>query len=804
MKKFALIPLAILITLSLFAVKDWKAYTNTTYITSMIKIDSSYVTATWGGMQTFDFSQKKSENIPELLTTMNGLNENFIKDVKYADNVLFIATNSNGIQRYSNGEFIMPIQDIIGLISNEVNKMIIQDTLIFVATKKGISVFYDNPQNYFPILIKNFDTTNGLSSDNITSLELFKNHLYCGSANGIDFISLDSLNVVTNSWHHLYTSNSPLPDNFINDISATDDFLAIGTKQGILIVKNLYQMLGWRVYEKGNSIFPVFSADKRVFYSYGYWDEEHLDIIKPDGQNLFTVISEPLTSGIITHYNEPNISNKIKGFNKFGDKYIIYTWGDGFYTSENLDNWTTYKANCPIANSIFRLKFDNENKLWISTGHHKWEPSTTGTKGVSSFDGTNWTNYSCYSSPLISNNIISIEVDNNNNVYFGTRYSPQGNDMNWGNGISIYNQSSDVWDTLFVSSNFIIDMYFDKDKKEKWITCYDGGVSVLDEYNQILTSFEIYGSPDQKVVKTLPAMNKVFFGFWFDGIKYWNGSDYPDYNQFSNWIEPPANELTHGKIYDIAYRKSEYGEEQVWFASANGLFMFNGDKWFWYGPIQKKRVLASSYNWEPDQIEEAEYHTPEYWYVVGQERLYGSVITYPTALFVDPFGSIWIGTHDHGITRFYPDKDLYINYYMDNSPLLSNSINDFAYNPDTGELYIATPKGLNSVYIGILQEKNKVKKLNKTIAYPNPFSPYKGDVLRIVNTSEPNMPKGNTYCKIYDLNGNEIIKLHKNDYQEFDWDGKNKAGKLCAPGIYFYLVYTPDGQIDKNKFVIKR
>ena len=66
------------------------------------------------------------------------------------------------------------------------------------------------------------------------------------------------------------------------------------------------------------------------------------------------------------------------------------------------------------------------------------------------------------------------------------------------------------------------------------------------------------------------------------------------------------------------------------------------------------------------------------------------------------------------------------------------------------------------------------------------------------------MPKGKTFCKIFDLNGTEIIKLKKNDFQQFEWDGKNKAGKYCAPGIYFYVIYTQDGQIAKKKFVIIR
>ncbi len=801
MKKGILLLLILAFIVPIYAQRDWKAYTNTSYIFSITKGDNNLILSTWGGLQFFDNSQKV---FGKTMTTLDNLSENFIRDAKYSSegNFLYVGTNTKGVDRYKNMKKTIPINEVLGLISGKINKITLKDSLIFIATKDGLSIFYNNSQNSFPILIKNFDTSNGLSSNNITSMAIFNNTLYCGSIGGLDFINLDSLSVVPAPWHNLNSNNSMLDSDVINDISASNDFIAVATQNGLFCFNEPLNHLSWRKFESDNSIFPVAVIDSLVFYSLGYWNEDELQIVKDNDDFSYYTLKNPFGDAQIYHYTEDDVSKMIMGFKKFDDGYYIYTWGDGLYYSQDLSSWTQYMPNCPVSNSVFRVKLDKSDNLWLSSGHHGVFPTATGTKGISRFDGVNWTNYSMENSPLISDNIISIAVDNDNDVWFGTRYTSQGNPQGWKNGISILKQNSCLWDTLDVFGNFIMDMYYDKDKSEMWVTCYDNGVAIIDKNFDEIARFSIYGSYDQKVVKTLPAMGKVFFGFWFDGIKYWDDSSLPDYDVHEKWVEPQANELKSGKIYDIAYRVSKYGEQQVWFASANGLFMFNSENWYWYGPIQKKRVLVSSNNWEPDNLDQQEYHTPEYWYVVGQERLYGSAITYPTALFVDPFGSIWIGTQSHGITRFYPDKDIYINYYVENSPLLSNTINDFAYDEKNGVLYIATSQGLNSVYIGKKDENNTITKLHKTKAFPNPFSPYKGQILRIETSG--NMPKGKTYCKIYDLNANEIIKLSKNDYLQFEWNGKNKAGDYCAPGIYFYVVYTENGQIDKNKFVIVR
>ncbi len=127
----------------------------------------------------------------------------------------------------------------------------------------------------------------------------------------------------------------------------------------------------------------------------------------------------------------------------------------------------------------------------------------------------------------------------------------------------------------------------------------------------------------------------------------------------------------------------------------------------------KKQFLASYNNWQPTEITQSPYDTPEYWYVEGQERLFASVTTFPRAIYVDIYNRLWIGTQDNGFTIYSPEQDTYKTYNQDNAPLLSDTITSFEYDPDSGLMFIGTENGLNSVEIGFEDNYNTQQELLK-------------------------------------------------------------------------------------------
>jgi hypothetical protein len=65
------------------------------------------------------------------------------------------------------------------------------------------------------------------------------------------------------------------------------------------------------------------------------------------------------------------------------------------------------------------MAFDSEGNIWLAV----WDPLVTGIEygyGLTKFDGTNWTTYNIYNSPLTSNTIFNIAVDKEDNLWLST------------------------------------------------------------------------------------------------------------------------------------------------------------------------------------------------------------------------------------------------------------------------------------------------------------------------------------------------------------------------------------------------
>ncbi len=792
--------LLVTFTISLFALKNWKVYTNTTHIFDVIDTGNELLIATWGGLVSYDLD---NNSFGKTLTTIDGLTNNDIRVLDYLEGTdeILVGTAGNGINRIGNNDFLTPLTEMLGLQSNTINKITHNDSLIFVATKSGVSCFIDDPDFPFPLLLRNYNVENGLSANDITSMQLTQGgNIFFGSTAGLDYVHIDSMDVVT-SWHHLNSGNSILPSNNVTSISISSGKIAIGTDSGVFLSENLLDFTQAILIDDGLAIYPVYVDDQlNLWYSYGLWDLDRL-ILTDTMDIAITRISAEGDLEIWDKNESGLTTSKIKGFKEINENVIAFSWGEGIFLYNGVD-WENIKTNSISANVVTDIEIDMKSKVWVCNGHYGDGLISKGTRGVSGYDGSNWINYNSSNSDLISDNITSIGVDTSNRKWFGA-WSTVNSVTGWFSGISVLDDSaSPEWDWITAYSDSIYNnciSHIRRDSENRmWVCSYDGGVSVLDENENLISRFTLPNDEYQKVIITHNSGNRVSVGSYFNGLRIWEHSSIP--NTIHNyWTVPPFSDLTSScKVFEID-SKDNNGIEETWIASSTGLFMYNGEYWYKYGANIKKKVWdGSQWFWNEDNPD------PEYWYYEGQERLYGSITTYPTALFIDPFGMVWIGTQDAGITIFDTKRDKFVNLTTENSALISNTIIDIAYESQTGTLYIGTNSGLNSVEIGISAEMNQEKVLFGTVVYPNPFYPESGDILRIENKSAITMPKGNTYCRIFDLNGDLIMEIEKDIYEQFSWSGLNKAGKKCGSGIYYYIISAPDGQTDKGKIVLIR
>jgi len=220
--------------------------------------------------------------------------------------------------------------------------------------------------------------------------------------------------------------------------------------------------------------------------------------------------------------------------------------------------------------------------------------------------------------------------------------------------------------------------------------------------------------------------------------------------------------------------------------------MWDETNWYRYDTYIKRYIYDfSSTTWKEDTL-----------YYADEERIFGGVSTVPNSIYCDPFGRVWVGSYDNGITMYNPNTERFTSYSQDNSPLLSNRVISLSYDPFEGNLLIGTPDGLNTLSIGRTQKP--AIPLRKVKAFPNPFRPDGISSVQIVNLPVDSMPSGTNKCSIFSASGALVMELEENPFARFEWDGKNKAGKLVSSGIYFYVVTDADGDTKRGKIAIIR
>lgn len=154
---------------------------------------------------------------------------------------------------------------------------------------------------------------------------------------------------------------------------------------------------------------------------------------------------------------------------------------------------------------------------------------------------------------------------------------------------------------------------------------------------------------------------------------------------------------------------------------------------------------------------------------------------------VDSRNNKWFATETGGVKVLLNDNT-WLNgnegFTVDNSPLLSNSIESIAFNPKSGDAFIATLKG-----ISILRTEyaEPLLTLEKVRTYPSPFIIPSSSALIIEGLAD------NAEVKILDINGDLVRNLDESNEirgSQGLWDGKDEKGRIVPSGIYIAFIYT--------------
>ena len=137
------------------------------------------------------------------------------------------------------------------------------------------------------------------------------------------------------------------------------------------------------------------------------------------------------------------------------------------------------------------------------------------------------------------------------------------------------------------------------------------------------------------------------------------------------------------------------------------------------------------------------------------------------------------------------------HYITGDSPLVSKIVTSFAFDSETGEVWIGTTNGLSRLQTPFTAPKENLSLLT---GYPNPYEiDGSGRVFTITNLAE------GTSIRIYNVAGALVKSFEPEEIRggEHPWDGTDNSGILVSSGIYVYLAFT-DGISASGKVAVIR
>ncbi|MEQ9231996.1 MAG: hypothetical protein RIF46_15035 [Cyclobacteriaceae bacterium] len=200
------------------------------------------------------------------------------------------------------------------------------------------------------------------------------------------------------------------------------------------------------------------------------------------------------------------------------------------------------------------------------------------------------------------------------------------------------------------------------------------------------------------------------------------------------------------------------GEDRVWISTTDGLATYDGASFPFNSFNITVPIFQNGFLFEDEQINDV--------MTDGGDRIW-----------VATLNGVWVLEDDL--------SEVVARYTSENSPLPSNEIRSFAYDEDTGEVFISTSKGLVSYRSA--SSKGQLVHSASIKVFPNPvLSGFSGEV------GITGLVK-NATLKITDVKGRLVKEITANG-SSASWDLTTHIGGRVQAGIYLIFSSSDDGQ----------
>ena len=709
------------------------------------------------------FSKEVSTNQIKTTTTIDGLSGQTITSLYYSP------TFNKTLVGYENGLMIVINQtdgsmlNIVDIINKQlpanikkINHFMEYKGIVYVSCDFGIVQF-----NLATMLFGDtyFIGNNGVELK-VTQTAVFNGFIYASTTDGIRKADITNKNLIDyNQWLQIVAGSWSSIETFDTELFAIN---ASG---------NIHK------YNSGSNSFtgflqlPQASVDMRASNNY-------LIITTPTTVYVYNrqmILIRQIDSSQIT---ETTVS--FTSATTINDKIYIGTKENGIYTT-TISVSSVYEntqTSGPARNNIFAIQTTSDI-IWAVYGDYSqfYNPYPLDSYGISKYNENRWLNIP-YEKVFGAKSMARVIVNpkNENEVYVSSFFSGMLKIVDDVPKI-LYNQTNSGLESLILvpPNPSYIDIRingaaFDK-SGNLWVTnsLVKNGLKTLSSSGQ-WQSFSL-----DKILMDSSRTNFSRLSIDKNGTK-WIGTDKDGligFNEKNNVLKKITTGSDAGNLPTTDVRVAAIdNNNQLWIGTTKGLrVLSNIGSFLTEDQLTTKPIIILEDN-------------------LAQELMYEQFIS---DIVVDGANNKWIGTADSGIFLVSPNgQETKYHFTITNSPLPSNSINDIDINNLTGEVFIATTKGMVS-FKGTATIANE--DLNNVYIYPNPVRPEFEGTVKIAGL----LNKANV--KITDVEGNLVYET-TSEGGTIEWDTTAFGKYKVASGVYMIFISSQDGADTKVKKVM--
>lgn len=655
--------------------------------------------------------------------------------------------------------------------------------------------------------------SNILGDKSIYRIEVINNLVYIGTGFGIVVMDPSRLEI-----KDTYIFGSGGTNIKVNGICSDGVSLFAATDEGIYsgLLSNPF-LANYTSWTKDTSINAA--AVNGPFNSIEYYNGNLITTREINGYNNDSIYIKntswsPFNFGINSDfYGVKNMDNKLfvigNGLIKIYDNTLSeiqsnFMYNFGVIQANDIDyypnNLTTYVADEFYGLTSVYSSFNNEK---LSPG----SPYTSGSIRVDAMDGSVWVThdgyvgvnvFNSYSKNLFSGSydntwlnfnsntnpvflsdsvfdVVSVEIDPNDkdHVFIGS-YSYKGLiEIRNGAFVGFFDESNSAIESAGIQGyNAISAIKIDEDDNLWLVNSRSSNPLIVRESDGSWRNFDLGNEVKNKHIFDLEVGKSGVIwmalptGNSNGGLMAFNPngtiSDLTDDHKFFYLPGSGSGNLPSQDVRAV----TEDLDEEIWIGTANGIAV-----------VYDQFAFFDGNNGDAQQI------------LIEQDGniqilLEGEVIS---DIEIDGANRKWIATEGSGAYLISEDgTEQILHLTAENSPLLSNIVNDISIDQNDGSIYFATSDGLVSFRYTATGSKNAY---NEVVAFPNPVNHDYDGIVAVKGLSR------NSDFKITDISGN-IVYHGISEGGQAIWDLKDIKGNRVATGVYLVYCNSESGNKD--------